>query len=292
MVQATRQELRPAQPGAPDYEALLATTGWAQVRASLAPTPGGGLNSASSTSPASAPSRPARSTPRSSPPSDPTPARGGGAPPGQHDRRGGTPDEELSPWSTSPRPPSAPTWTKGRCWSGSCTPATRSTRGTSWPCSAPRSSARRTRTVAHRHRQQRRHRSRHPSRRGRRAPAPTRCARRSRPPWPGRSARSPTTTCRTPSTCTPRSRMQERNRALPVERRLLPAALVVRAVGRTAAAMPLLNGFWVDGAFRPGEGVHVGVAVSLRGGGARGRELRGTRLSHPRGGQSRNRKPS
>ena len=44
MVQATRQELRPAQPGAPDYEALLATTGWAQVRANLAPTPGGGLN--------------------------------------------------------------------------------------------------------------------------------------------------------------------------------------------------------------------------------------------------------
>jgi pyruvate dehydrogenase E2 component (dihydrolipoamide acetyltransferase) len=61
--------------------------------------------------------------------------------------------------------------------------------------------------------------------------------------------------------------MQERNRALPVERRLLPAALVVRAVGRAAAAMPLLNGFWVDGAFRPGDGVHVGVAVSLRGGG-------------------------
>ena len=61
--------------------------------------------------------------------------------------------------------------------------------------------------------------------------------------------------------------MQERNRALPIERRLLPAALVVRAVGRAAAAMPLLNGFWVDGAFRPGDGVHVGVAVSLRGGG-------------------------
>ena len=28
-----------------------------------------------------------------------------------------------------------------------------------------------------------------------------------------------------------------------------------------------MNGFWIDGAFRPGEGVHVGVAISLRQGG-------------------------
>ena len=31
--------------------------------------------------------------------------------------------------------------------------------------------------------------------------------------------------------------------------------------------MPELNGFWVDGAFRPGTGIHLGVAISLRGGG-------------------------
>jgi pyruvate dehydrogenase E2 component (dihydrolipoamide acetyltransferase) len=31
-----------------------------------------------------------------------------------------------------------------------------------------------------------------------------------------------------------------------------------------ARAVPQLNGFWVDDAFRPGEGVHLGVAISLR----------------------------
>jgi pyruvate dehydrogenase E2 component (dihydrolipoamide acetyltransferase) len=31
--------------------------------------------------------------------------------------------------------------------------------------------------------------------------------------------------------------------------------------------VPEMNGFWVDGAFRRGEGVHVGVAISLRQGG-------------------------
>ena len=28
-----------------------------------------------------------------------------------------------------------------------------------------------------------------------------------------------------------------------------------------------MNGFWIDGAFKPGDGVHVGVAISLRQGG-------------------------
>jgi len=31
--------------------------------------------------------------------------------------------------------------------------------------------------------------------------------------------------------------------------------------------VPELNGFWIDGAFRPGRGIHVGWAISLRGGG-------------------------
>lgn len=61
--------------------------------------------------------------------------------------------------------------------------------------------------------------------------------------------------------------MHDRNRDLPVQERLVPAALVLHAVARAAAATPALNGFFVDGAFRPGDGVHVGVAISLRGGG-------------------------
>ncbi|GAB3792659.1 dihydrolipoamide acetyltransferase family protein [Nocardioides ungokensis] len=61
--------------------------------------------------------------------------------------------------------------------------------------------------------------------------------------------------------------MRERNRDLPVAQRLVPAALLLKAAALAAAANPGLNGFWVDDEFRPGSGVHLGVAVSLRGGG-------------------------
>jgi pyruvate dehydrogenase E2 component (dihydrolipoamide acetyltransferase) len=53
----------------------------------------------------------------------------------------------------------------------------------------------------------------------------------------------------------------------PVTDRLLLAALQLRAVARTAAQVPELNGHWVEGGFRPGAGVHVGVVIALRGGG-------------------------
>ena len=55
--------------------------------------------------------------------------------------------------------------------------------------------------------------------------------------------------------------------ARPVAERVLPAALLLKAVARGLREVPELNGFWVDDAFRPGAGVHVGVAISLRGGG-------------------------
>jgi pyruvate dehydrogenase E2 component (dihydrolipoamide acetyltransferase) len=61
--------------------------------------------------------------------------------------------------------------------------------------------------------------------------------------------------------------MHERNLDLPVTERLVPAALLLKATALAAAGSPALNGFWVDGAFVPGSGVHLGVAVSLRGGG-------------------------
>lgn len=61
--------------------------------------------------------------------------------------------------------------------------------------------------------------------------------------------------------------LAEANRALPVEERLLPAALLLKAVALALREVPELNGFWTDGAFQPGAGIHVGVAVSLRGGG-------------------------
>ncbi len=61
--------------------------------------------------------------------------------------------------------------------------------------------------------------------------------------------------------------MRERNRDLPVTRRLLPAALMLKATALAAGEHPELNGFWVDGGFVAGTGVHLGVAISLRGGG-------------------------
>ncbi|MBU8541423.1 dihydrolipoamide acetyltransferase family protein [Falsiroseomonas tokyonensis] len=49
--------------------------------------------------------------------------------------------------------------------------------------------------------------------------------------------------------------------------RLLPAVLMLRAAALAVAGSPELNGFWKEEGFRPGEGVHVGWAVALRGGG-------------------------
>ncbi len=52
-----------------------------------------------------------------------------------------------------------------------------------------------------------------------------------------------------------------------VEKRLLPSVLLLGSVARATTQMPEMNGFWVDGAFQPEPGVHLGVAISLRGGG-------------------------
>ncbi|CAL9657084.1 Dihydrolipoyllysine-residue acetyltransferase component of pyruvate dehydrogenase complex [Streptomyces sp. enrichment culture] len=61
--------------------------------------------------------------------------------------------------------------------------------------------------------------------------------------------------------------LHEHNRGSPVGERLLPAALLLKAAALAAREVPELNGFWTDGRFTAGEGVHLGVAVSLRGGG-------------------------
>jgi len=57
------------------------------------------------------------------------------------------------------------------------------------------------------------------------------------------------------------------NARRPVTERLLPAALLLRAVALALRETPELNGHWIDGAFRPSEAVHMGVAVALRQGG-------------------------
>ncbi|MCZ4602792.1 2-oxo acid dehydrogenase subunit E2 [Streptomyces sp. Lzd4kr] len=62
-------------------------------------------------------------------------------------------------------------------------------------------------------------------------------------------------------------RLHEHNRRSPVSERLLPAALLLKAAALGAREVPELNGFWTEDHFTPGEGIHLGVAVSLRGGG-------------------------
>jgi pyruvate dehydrogenase E2 component (dihydrolipoamide acetyltransferase) len=57
------------------------------------------------------------------------------------------------------------------------------------------------------------------------------------------------------------------NERRPVAGRLLAAALFVRAVALATREVPEMNGFFEGGALRPSAAAHVGVAISLRGGG-------------------------
>lgn len=61
--------------------------------------------------------------------------------------------------------------------------------------------------------------------------------------------------------------LDEHNRSVPPGERILPAALILRAVAVGAAEVGDLNGWWVDGRFEPSPSVDLGVAISLRGGG-------------------------
>jgi pyruvate dehydrogenase E2 component (dihydrolipoamide acetyltransferase) len=57
------------------------------------------------------------------------------------------------------------------------------------------------------------------------------------------------------------------NAKRPVTKRLLYSVLLIRAVGLALRSTPELNGFWIDDGFKAGEGIHIGVAISLRQGG-------------------------
>ncbi|MFN8876872.1 MAG: dihydrolipoamide acetyltransferase family protein [Gemmatimonadota bacterium] len=61
--------------------------------------------------------------------------------------------------------------------------------------------------------------------------------------------------------------LETRNAGVGVADRVLLAAVQVKAVARAVHETPELNGFYRDGTFIPGSGVHVGIAVALRGGG-------------------------
>jgi pyruvate dehydrogenase E2 component (dihydrolipoamide acetyltransferase) len=61
--------------------------------------------------------------------------------------------------------------------------------------------------------------------------------------------------------------LRDANARRPVTERLLPAVLPIKAVALTLREFPELNGLFEGGVFRTSSAVHVGVAITLRGGG-------------------------
>jgi pyruvate dehydrogenase E2 component (dihydrolipoamide acetyltransferase) len=61
--------------------------------------------------------------------------------------------------------------------------------------------------------------------------------------------------------------LAETNATRAPEDRLLMSVLTVKAVARAVRKFNAFNGFFRDGRFEPAAGVHVGVAIALRGGG-------------------------
>jgi pyruvate dehydrogenase E2 component (dihydrolipoyllysine-residue acetyltransferase) len=57
------------------------------------------------------------------------------------------------------------------------------------------------------------------------------------------------------------------NAKRPVTQRLLYSVLLIRAVALALRTTPEFNGFYVGDAFKPADGIHIGVAISLRQGG-------------------------
>jgi pyruvate dehydrogenase E2 component (dihydrolipoamide acetyltransferase) len=58
--------------------------------------------------------------------------------------------------------------------------------------------------------------------------------------------------------------LQNQNERRAVASRLPAIALLIKAVALALRERPELNGFWIDGAFRSGTGIHVGCAIPSR----------------------------
>lgn len=61
--------------------------------------------------------------------------------------------------------------------------------------------------------------------------------------------------------------LQQVNAGKEPEQRTLLLAVMLRAVARSLAKFPQLNGYYVDGQFQPGKAIHIGNVISLREGG-------------------------
>lgn len=57
------------------------------------------------------------------------------------------------------------------------------------------------------------------------------------------------------------------NQKRPIEKRLIPAVLAIRAAALALRDYPEFNGYWKDGRFLHADAINTGVAISMRGGG-------------------------
>ena len=61
--------------------------------------------------------------------------------------------------------------------------------------------------------------------------------------------------------------LEAANQQRPVQQRLLPVVLLLKAVAHALGEVPELNGYWKDDRNEPQKDVHIGFAISLRQGG-------------------------
>ncbi|MEZ4635395.1 MAG: dihydrolipoamide acetyltransferase family protein [Caldilineaceae bacterium] len=61
--------------------------------------------------------------------------------------------------------------------------------------------------------------------------------------------------------------LEAENMRRPIEKRLLPAVLWIKAIANALADVPELNGFWIDDQLQVQEAIHIGFAIALRQGG-------------------------
>lgn len=61
--------------------------------------------------------------------------------------------------------------------------------------------------------------------------------------------------------------LDQRNRERPIDERVLPGILLLKAAAVAVSAAPAMNGFWRDDGFVAAAGVDVGVVIALRDGG-------------------------
>ncbi len=61
--------------------------------------------------------------------------------------------------------------------------------------------------------------------------------------------------------------LEAENLQRPIQNRILPAVLLIKAVAKALTKVPQLNGYWVDDALQVAEGIHIGFAIALRQGG-------------------------